>query len=88
MEITIKPERTSVSHHVSPSDEVKVQAFPRSDEGYGNHPFVTLQVDMGEWSKGTRQSVVLFFSPEEAARLGGELTLAGAEAICPEEAPA
>jgi hypothetical protein len=88
MDVNITPTRTSISHHVSPSDEVQVKGFAASTEGYGNPSFVTLQVEAGSYADGTRQSFTLFFTPEVAARLGGELTLASAEAICPEEAPA
>ena len=82
MDIRVSHNGSSVSMHADVDTHTEVKAFPQDSGEHGNPPFVCLTLSEGDFPH--RQDVRVYLSPEMAAQLGGELSLASAEAICPE----
>jgi hypothetical protein len=80
MDIKVTPRHTTVSIHADQDTPVEVRAFPKGEDG--RMAFVILS--LGGWER----ELQLFLTPEVAAQLGGELSLAAVDALCPDEVEA
>lgn len=84
MTLKVESNRMAVNMHVKNDVETDVRAFPASTEGYGNPAFVSLSLRVGLYSENDVQEITLYLEPDMAAQIGGALSLAAVDSMCPD----